>query len=72
MAVTRSLLDRAKAEGEIEAVDTRSVAHILGGLGREFSRPDGMAGATESPKARADAVAEIILRGLERGGSGRG
>jgi AcrR family transcriptional regulator len=72
MAVTRSLLDRALADGEIEPVDTVSVAHILGGLGREFSRPDLRSKASESPKARADAVAEIILRGLERGGSGRG
>ncbi len=66
MAVTRSLLERAVAEGEIASVDTRSVAHVLGGLGREFARPEVGAGAAGSPKATADALTDIILRGLER------
>jgi AcrR family transcriptional regulator len=66
ISVTRSLLDRAVAEGQIAPIDTLSVAHVLGGLGREFARPDVAEVAGESPKATADAVAEIILRGLER------
>ena len=40
IAVTRSLLERAVAEGEIAPVDTAAVAHVLGGLGREFARPE--------------------------------
>jgi AcrR family transcriptional regulator len=64
IAVTRSLLDRAVAAAEIPAVDTASVAHVLGGLGREFARPEV---AASSPKATADAIADILLRGLERG-----
>jgi AcrR family transcriptional regulator len=66
ISVTRSLLDRAVAEGQIPAVDTLAVAHVLGGLGREFARPDVAEIAGASPKATADAIAEIILRGLEQ------
>ena len=67
IAVTQSLLDRAVAEGEIPAVDTAAVAHVLGGLGREFAHPDVAPVAKASPKATADALAEIILRGLAAG-----
>jgi AcrR family transcriptional regulator len=67
MAVTRSLLDRAVAEGQIGPVDTASLAHVLGGLGREFARPEVAEVAAASPKATADAITEIILRGLARG-----
>ncbi len=66
IAVAQSLLDPAVSQGQINAVDTASVAHVLGGLGREFARPEVAEVATASPKATADAVTEIILRGLER------
>lgn len=65
-SVTQSLLDRAVANGDIEPVDTAAVAHVLGGLGREFARPEVAALADRPPKATADALAEIVLRGLER------
>jgi AcrR family transcriptional regulator len=64
IAVTQSLLDRAIAEGEIAPVDTASVAHVLAGLGREFARPEVAETAQASPKETADAISEIILRGL--------
>jgi AcrR family transcriptional regulator len=64
MAVTRSLLDRAVAKRQIRSVDTVALAHVLGGLGREFSRPDVIPQIAASPKATADSVSEIILRGL--------
>jgi AcrR family transcriptional regulator len=64
IAVTRSLLERAVADGQIAPVDTASLAHVLGGLGREFARPEVAALAKASPKHTADAIAEIILRGL--------
>jgi AcrR family transcriptional regulator len=67
IAVVQSLLDRAVTEGEINPVDTASVAHVLGGLGREFARPEVAEVVADSPKATADAVSDIILRGLERG-----
>ncbi len=66
IAVTRSLLDRAVGDGQIPPVDTASVAHVLGGLGREFARPEVAAAAAGSPKATADALGEILIRGLER------
>ncbi len=69
MAVTQSLLDRAVAEGEIDPIDTAAVAHVLGGLGREFARPENAELAAVSPKVSADGVADILLRGLERGAS---
>jgi AcrR family transcriptional regulator len=64
IAVARSLLDRAVAERQIAPVDTAAVAHVLGSLGREFSRPEVMPRITDSPKDTADALAAIILRGL--------
>lgn len=64
IAVVRSLLDRAVAEGQIPAVDTASLAHLLGGLGREFARSD--VAASAPPQATANALMEIILRGVER------
>ena len=67
IAVTRSLLDRAVAEGGIPPVDTAAVAHVLGALGREFASPEAADVVRASPEATANAVAEIILRGLERG-----
>ena len=66
MAVTQSLLDRAVADRQIAPVDTAAVAHVLGGLGREFSRSEVAEVAMGTPKQTADAVAQIILRGLEK------
>lgn len=67
IAVTRSLLDRAVAEGQIEPVDTAAVAHVLGSLGREFARPELAELSAAPPKSSANAVTDILLRGLERG-----
>jgi len=64
IAVIRSLLDRAVAAGEIGSVDTSAVAHVLGGLGREFCRPALLRASARSPKETADAISEILLRGL--------
>lgn len=64
MAVTKSLLDRAVEEGEIPPMDTAPIAHVLGGLGREFGRADVQEIVESSPKKTAGEVAEIILQGL--------
>ncbi len=64
IAVTQSLLDRAVAEGQIAPVDTAAVAHVLGGLGRDFARPEVAEIAEASPKETADALSELILQGL--------
>ena len=63
-AVTQSLLDRAVADGQIAPVDTASVAHVLGGLGGEFARPEVAEISEASPKETADAISELILQGL--------
>lgn len=65
MAVAQSLLDRAVAEGAIERVDTRAVAHVLGGLGREFARPEIADSIRSSPKQAADVITDIMLAGLQ-------
>lgn len=67
IAVAQSLLDRAVSGGEISPVDTASLAHVLGGLGREFARAEVAEALSASPKATADAITDIILRGLTRG-----
>ena len=67
VAVAQSLLDRAVAAGDIAPVDTAAVAHVLGGLGREFARPEVAEIAHASPKDTADAIADLILRGLQAG-----
>lgn len=64
VAVVKSLLDRAVAEGEIAPCDTGSVAHLLGGLGREFARPEVADAAHASPTDTVAALTEIVLRGL--------
>ena len=71
IAVTRSLLDRAVEEGQIAPADTAALAHVLGGLGREFTRPQVARSIAASPKQTADAITEIILQGLTRSLIGR-
>jgi AcrR family transcriptional regulator len=64
IAVVQSLLDRAVNEGEIRPCDTASLAHVLGGLGREFARPEVADVARASPEATVEAITDIILCGL--------
>lgn len=66
VAVAKSLLDRAVTTGEIVSVDTGPLAHVLGGLGREFGRSSVQDLVEQSPKKTANAIVEIILRGLVR------
>ena len=71
VAITRELLDEAIAVGEIEPVETRAVAHVLGRLGNEFAREAMVDIASASPRETADSLAEIILAGLVARGRGR-
>jgi AcrR family transcriptional regulator len=64
IAVTRALLDAAVEQGEIAAVDTAAVARTIAGLGREFARPDVLPLLSSSPKDAADAMVDVVLRGL--------
>jgi len=64
--IVQSLLDRAVDQGDIAPLDTAAVAHVLAGLGQEFSRASVHPVIKESPKQAADDLTEIILRGLKR------
>lgn len=63
-AVTRCLLDLAVERGDIVPVDTAAVARVMAGLAREFSQPASMAALQSTPKAAADSVIEIMVRGM--------
>ncbi|MGH9136093.1 MAG: TetR/AcrR family transcriptional regulator [Acidimicrobiales bacterium] len=63
--VTRTLLDLALERGDIADVDTAAVARVLAGLGRFFSRPWIIPTLRSSPKEAADAVVDLVLRGLD-------
>ena len=62
--VTRALLDVAVERGEIGPVDTAAVARTIAGLGREFARPAVLPTLATSPKDAADAMVDLVLRGL--------
>ncbi len=67
VAVTRTLLDLAVEQGDVSPdVDTAAVAHVIASLGQEFIRADVLPTLRTSPKAAADAVVDIVLRGLPR------
>lgn len=66
VAVVKSLLDQAVSAGHISEVDTMAVAHVLGGLGGDFSRRHATSAEKTSPEEAANAMTRIILRGLER------
>lgn len=67
--VTRTLLDVAVEQQEILPVDTAAVARMIAGLGAEFARPEVMPMLDSSPKDAADAMVDVVLRGLPRGAS---
>jgi AcrR family transcriptional regulator len=64
VAVTRRLLDLAVEDGEIPDLDTGALARVMAGLGRDLSRPEVISTLRTSPKDAADAVLDILLRGL--------
>ncbi len=66
-AVTRTLLELAVEQGEIADLDVSAVGRVIAGLGSDFSRPDVIPTLRSSPKDAADAVVDIVLRGLPAG-----
>ena len=64
--VTRSLLDLAVEQDEIDDVDTAAVARMIAGLGRDFARADVIPTLRESPKKAADDMVDVVLAGLRR------
>lgn len=65
-AIVKNLLDQAVDEGSIAPVDTAAVALVLGGIGRDFIRPEVLAQIARPSRETADALTEIVLRGLKR------
>jgi AcrR family transcriptional regulator len=63
-AVTRTLLELAVEQGDMPDVDVSAVGRVISGLGSDFSRPDVIPTLRSSPKEAADAVVDIVLRGL--------
>ena len=59
--VTRALLDLAVENGEMRACDTAALARMLGGLGRDFSRPDVLLTLDNSPAESANAMVDLVL-----------
>jgi AcrR family transcriptional regulator len=64
--VTRSFLDLAVEQGEIDDVDTAAVARMIAGLGRDFARAEVIPTLRESPKKAADDMVDVVLAGLRR------
>ena len=64
VAVTRQLLDLAVEEGQIGDLDTGALARVMAGLGGDLARPEVIATLRTSPKDAADAVLDLLLRGL--------
>ena len=62
--VTRALLDRAVADGAIAEIDTGAVARVIANVGADFARPDVLPTLHTPPQAAADAVVDVVLRGL--------
>ncbi len=64
VAIARCLLDLAVERGDIASVDTGAVARVMAGLGRDLARPEVISTLRSSPKDAADAMVDVILRGL--------
>jgi AcrR family transcriptional regulator len=64
VAVARCLLDLAVERGEIRPIDTAAAARVMAGLGRDLSRPEVMPTLQSTPKQAADAMLDIMLRGM--------
>ena len=70
VAVTRALLDLAVERGELgdrdgPAIDTAAVAHVVAGLGAMFALPEHIEAIDSTPREAANAMVDVILRGLE-------
>ena len=62
--VTRALLDEAVARGDIADVDTAAVARVLANVGADFAGPSVLPTLQSDPKAAADTIVDLVLRGL--------
>ncbi len=63
--VTRALLDEAARRGDIADVDTAAVARVMANVGADFAGPTVLPTLQSDPKAAADAIVDLVLRGLQ-------
>ena len=63
--VTRALLDEAVRRGDIADVDTAAVARVMANVAADFAGPDVLPTLRTDPKAAADTIVDLMLRGLE-------
>lgn len=63
-AITRRLLELAVEQGEIAPVDIPAFARVMAGLGWGLTRPEVKPLLASSPKEAADALVDVVIRGL--------
>ena len=56
--------DEAVARGDIADVDTAAVARVLANVGADFAGPAVLPTLQSDPKAAADTIVDLVLRGL--------
>ena len=61
---TEKLLVEAKNTKEIQKIDPKAFAILLGGIGREFAKNKNRSSINESPEKSANSVTRVILKGI--------
>ena len=62
---TKKLLDDAIQKKEIQNIDTKAFAILLGGIGREFLKEKNRHSISSSPEDSANSITSIILNGIK-------
>ncbi|MDC3216999.1 TetR/AcrR family transcriptional regulator [Gammaproteobacteria bacterium] len=61
---TEKLLLKAMSVNEIQKIDPKAFAILLGGIGREFAKSKNRSSINESPEMSANSVTKVILKGI--------
>jgi AcrR family transcriptional regulator len=61
---TEKLLVEAMNTKEIQKIDPKAFAILLGGIGREFAKNKNRSSINESPEKSANSVTRVILKGI--------
>ena len=61
---TEKLLVEAMSANEIQKIDPKAFAILLGGIGREFAKSKNRSSINESPEMSANSVTKVILKGI--------
>ena len=62
---TKKLLDDAIQKKEIQNIDTKAFAILLGGIGREFLKEKNRDSISSSPEDSANSITSVILNGIK-------